>query len=300
MLVSRPLWLLPAFAFSAHTLLTSPSICNNGRVLSSSHTLPHLLQYSTFPTQPPSNNENNIIGSTGNLLRRRKTHPLLLSPSGSELKFLEYIGEELGFKSPSDWYRIKGNHFYKFNGHSLLKKYNYSPAEVVMGVFKDHLWLPWKFTKVSERFWDDKTNQKTFMKYLEVKLSFSKMEDWYQIEARHFIKNGGYTLLQRYMSPRLVVMELMSDHKWEVWLFKNVGLNFWNDLNNQCLFLENLAVKLGFVTMDDWYGIKGDNFIQHATIAVLPLLFLCVKISQKKVCQNGHFCGFILVYQSSI
>eukprot|EP00026_Physarum_polycephalum_P003871 Phypoly_transcript_03887.p1 GENE.Phypoly_transcript_03887~~Phypoly_transcript_03887.p1 ORF type:complete len:285 (-),score=23.23 Phypoly_transcript_03887:1281-2135(-) len=71
------------------------------------------------------------------------------------------------------------------------------------------------------------------------------------------------------MSPRLVVMELMSDHKWEVWLFKNVGLNFWNDLNNQCLFLENLAVKLGFVTMDDWYGIKGDNFIQHGGVGLL-------------------------------
>ena len=50
-----------------------------------------------------------------------------------------YLGEELNYKTPSDWYSINHMAFEKYFGIGLLQKYNDSPADVVMEVMRDHV-----------------------------------------------------------------------------------------------------------------------------------------------------------------
>lgn len=78
-----------------------------------------------------------------------------------------------------------------------------------MEVYKDHEWLPWMFEHATRGFWDDKQNQVVFVdwlgkcsKYFVIlvgkKLGIKSMEDWYKLQQKDLIQNGGSTLLKQH------------------------------------------------------------------------------------------------------
>jgi hypothetical protein len=65
-----------------------------------------------------------------------------------------------------------------------MKKYNGSPSSLLSAVYPDHEWLPWKFEKTSKNFWDQPTNQRSFMEWAGKQLQIKDMNDWYKISKQ--------------------------------------------------------------------------------------------------------------------
>lgn len=67
-----------------------------------------------------------------------------------------------------DWYNIsvaaiKANH----GGH-VYTKYGESPSGMVMGIFKNHEWHPWKFKQIPKNYWTKPESQAKFVRYAKM------------------------------------------------------------------------------------------------------------------------------------
>ena len=64
-----------------------------------------------------------------------------------------------------DWYSISGKDFVEHDGAALCSLYRSSPPAVVMGVFTNHAWIPWKFRTVPNSSWEDDGAIRKFAEY---------------------------------------------------------------------------------------------------------------------------------------
>jgi hypothetical protein len=75
-------------------------------------------------------------------------------------------------------------------GSFLNSKYNGSPSQLLAEIYPDYNWLPWKFGKCPQKFWDDTKNQRKFMDWAAQELNIKEMTDWHKIsyQVKIFIK----------------------------------------------------------------------------------------------------------------
>lgn len=67
------------------------------------------------------------------------------------------------------------------HGLGLLKRYGDSHINLLMQMFPDYKWLPWRFNNVPINYWRSAENQRKYMDWLGEKLGFNSIEDWYSI-----------------------------------------------------------------------------------------------------------------------
>jgi hypothetical protein len=48
-------------------------------------------------------------------------------------------------------------------------------------VYPEYEWLPWKFRKSPQNYWNDLKNQQKFMDWAGKQLKVNEMSDWYKI-----------------------------------------------------------------------------------------------------------------------
>jgi hypothetical protein len=71
------------------------------------------------------------------------------------------------------------------------------------------------------------------------------------------IKNlGGSGLVDRYNGSLYELLSsVYSENEWLPWLFVNVPVNFWGDIENQRVFVNWVAKELNIHKMSDWYNV---------------------------------------------
>lgn len=77
-----------------------------------------------------------------------------------------------------DWYGISIKEISDHGGTTLLSMYNKSPASLVMSIFKDYDWQPWKFKNKSHSFSSSlniNTELKKYFSFLEEELHIESM-----------------------------------------------------------------------------------------------------------------------------
>lgn len=87
---------------------------------------------------------------------------------------------------------------YSMAGIALLKLYHRSPPLVIMGVYKEHEWAPWKFNSVPRRWWISQANQRRFCDWVFKQEGLKSLEDWYSVRASVIAKHGGMYIYQSY------------------------------------------------------------------------------------------------------
>lgn len=65
-------------------------------------------------------------------------------------------------------------------GSGLLYKYNHSIIQLLAGIYPDYDWLPWRFNRCPNSFWDDVKNQRKFLEWVEKQLN----KNWYKITTK--------------------------------------------------------------------------------------------------------------------
>jgi hypothetical protein len=137
----------------------------------------------------------------------------------NQLKYVEWLGKELGYKKHEDWYKITQKLIYDNNGGGLLQnKYNNSPSQFVKMIFSDYDWKEWLFGQTKNGFWNDINNHINYATWLGNRLGYKKMKDWYQISAYLIHKNYGGGLLGRKYndSPYLFVKTMFPKYEWKI------------------------------------------------------------------------------------
>ncbi len=187
-------------------------------------------------------------------------------------RYLEWLGEQLGFKEPRDWYRIQTRDFSNHRGETLLLKFNGSPSAVVKFGFPEYEWHEWLFNLTPRNFWDEPANCRRYLEWLGEQLGFKEPRDWYRIQACDFSNHSGVALLDRFnRSPSAVVRFGFPEYEWYEWLFRSTPRNFWGDPANARRYLEWLGGELGFKKMEDWYQIQlGDLFANRGSGLTRP------------------------------
>jgi very-short-patch-repair endonuclease len=177
-------------------------------------------------------------------------------------KFLNYIAEKENYKNYEDWYKctrtVLEKHcttifFYNFKGKNIVDLLN-------IYCDNEYEWIPWKFKQAPGNFWDEINNHKKYMDWLFKELKYETMEDWYKIRSEDIIKNNGSGLIaNKYNSSAILMIKTVyPEYNWITWKFNQVCKKFWQDINNQRLYMDWLFKELKYESMEDWYKIKFD------------------------------------------
>jgi hypothetical protein len=177
-------------------------------------------------------------------------------------KYMKWLGRQLGFSRPKDWYKMTGNHLKQNFGGELLKYFDSSPARVVMNYLPNRKWVPWLFTMVPQGYWHKRKNRIRYIQWLGKRLGYRKPEDWYRISTNEFIENSGQGLLIGTYEGSAVkaVMDLVRGVRWKEWRFNSVPKKWWNEERNRKKYMRWLGKRLGCEKPEDWYKVRGTNF----------------------------------------
>jgi hypothetical protein len=114
-----------------------------------------------------------------------------------------------------DWYRITNILIIQHGGKYLVHLYDGALDQLLMKVYPNYHWIPWKFIQNSNKnsnsesnsiemkkgFWKNKLHLKEFIDGVAKQLNINKQEDWYSIGINKIetmiIELGGNSLLKR-------------------------------------------------------------------------------------------------------
>ena len=112
---------------------------------------------------------------------------------------MDWLGQELGYSKMEDWYKLTKQLIIKNYGGRLLDKYNDSPYKLLKDVFPNYDWKFWMFDSTYLGAWNDKKNIVKYMNWLEKKLGYTKMENWFKLTHQLIHDNyGGGLLISKY------------------------------------------------------------------------------------------------------
>jgi len=115
---------------------------------------------------------------------------------------MDNLAAKLGF-SPNDfpmWYNISHEQIESNGGRAVLGHYGQSLYTLLKAVYREHDWLPWKFSSTPRGLWSDEEVLRRVVRYVEDSLKFKSKEDWHRISKdqlralgveNFFVKNGG-------------------------------------------------------------------------------------------------------------
>ena len=72
-------------------------------------------------------------------------------------------------------------------GATLLDKT--SLYDILVDMYPDYDWLPWKFEKCPNNFWSNKNNVRNYLDWAGKQLNVKEMSDWYNVSFNVKINN---------------------------------------------------------------------------------------------------------------
>lgn len=177
----------------------------------------------------------------------------------NQRKFLDWYAEQAGIQEWEQWYAASYLKVKKRGGATLLGLYNNSVSTLIQTVYSQHDWKPWKFQGgVPRGYWDDTETHRLYLDWLAGELGYTKWQDWYDITLKKIHKYYGGGLVARYgSSPSLMICKVYPQHPWLPWRFVGgVPAGYWDDMQNQQKFVENLARELNIEHWEDWYKVS--------------------------------------------
>lgn len=179
-------------------------------------------------------------------------------------RYMEWLGGELGFRQPKDWYRVATLDFQRHRGGTLLLRYRSSVTATVRACFPKHDWKEWMFPKTPMGFWMNRRNCQRYLRWLGERLGYEHPDDWYNVKASDFRHNhGGELLKSRRGSAAAAVIDLIRRRRWHEWKFTRVPPGFWDHVENRRRYVEWLGRQLGYRHAKDWRHVRRRDFYEH-------------------------------------
>lgn len=178
--------------------------------------------------------------------------------------YLGWLGEQLGYREPDDWYQLTAADFQAHQGGELLTRYyQNSPAVAVKNYFPKIDWHEWLFAALPDGFWEHVDHRCRYMRWLGEQCGYVTADDWRRLTVADFKRFHGEDLLRDYYdnSPLLALREYLPEHDWHEWLF--LPPSAWDDRAVRRRYMEWLGEQLGYQTPDAWYAVEARDFETH-------------------------------------
>lgn len=176
------------------------------------------------------------------------------------VEYLNWLGDQLGYKNERDWLQIKRKDFARHFGAALFAdQYLKNPLKAVKELFPKCGFKAWEFHKVPNGFWDDTKNCLDYLRWLGKRLGVKKKEDWYQVKRSDFKENLGGGFIKRFKTPFYGLKAAYPRHNWLPWLFENVPVGFWDEDSNRCWYLGWLGRRLRLKSRDAWSRLSAKD-----------------------------------------
>ncbi len=179
-------------------------------------------------------------------------------------RYMRWLGKQLGYIKPEDWYQVSREDFGQHHGKGLLSDAGRTIRGLVAEAVPDFDFKPWLFRHVPVGFWRKKTNRLLYMKWLELELGYGRPTDWLNLKAKDFAEHAGGAILHvARMRPHQLVAELYLNRIWHPWLFSQLEHNYWKDPAHRVAYLKWLGKRLGYRRPTDWFGIQRRDFARN-------------------------------------
>jgi hypothetical protein len=107
------------------------------------------------------------------------------------------FANELELTNPESWYNVRTVQLKIMGGAMMLDYYNYSLYKLLADLFPEHEWHAWRFNRVPHGYWEDPSNQRTYLDWLGKQLGIKDLNDWYKIQMKDVQKIGPNTLFEK-------------------------------------------------------------------------------------------------------
>jgi len=133
---------------------------------------------------------------------------------GNQRLYLEWLGEQLGFTKPEDWYQLSYQDLEQRHGSRLLAKFNGSVAAMLRDYRPDYDWKEWLFLRSPKSFWKQADNRRRYLDWLGTQLGYQRPEDWAGLRQADLFRHGGQRLLRKlHLQVSQIVDEYLGTQK---------------------------------------------------------------------------------------
>lgn len=70
-------------------------------------------------------------------------------------------------------------------------RHGMSPSNLVMSVYPEHQWQPWKFSRAPKNFAKDPELSRSYCEWFAKEHNFTSLEDWYSVRSVDLTINDG-------------------------------------------------------------------------------------------------------------
>jgi len=194
----------------------------------------------------------------------------------NQLAYMAWLSKRIGREEgrPENWYSVSQADFTDNFGAGLLLRYRNSPQQLLMALYPDAKWRPWKFARTPGSYWTSMENQKNYMAWLgeELGLHDSNPERWYALTKEDLLRNDGGSLLSRYDdSYYKLISTLYPEIDWLPWMFVRAPNGFWEDRLNRARYLRWLGDRVKIKRMEDWYDVTRKDYEDNFGSALLTM-----------------------------
>ena len=175
-------------------------------------------------------------------------------------RYMQWLGKELGYSKPEDWYQVTSKDFVSRRGSGVLEYHDNSVFVVLRTHFPKFDWKPWLFTAAPNGYWNDLNNCLAYAQWFEKQKKFKDKEGWYGITQDDVYELNGCGLMDHFeCSVQRLVGAIYPEHDWKPWLFVQVPKDFWPHKKNRVACMSWLGERLGYSNQKDW--LFGDNYL---------------------------------------
>eukprot|EP01114_Cavostelium_apophysatum_P021705 TRINITY_DN7645_c0_g1_i1.p1 TRINITY_DN7645_c0_g1~~TRINITY_DN7645_c0_g1_i1.p1 ORF type:complete len:739 (-),score=144.18 TRINITY_DN7645_c0_g1_i1:253-2469(-) len=187
-------------------------------------------------------------------------------------KFFDQLEIEFGLVDKNGWGKITVNEVQKKGGHGLMRLYKGSLFEALRRIYPEFEWDVKHFPRVSQKNWEFKerlknlTVQKQTLEEIGDKLGIVALDDWKGISIKRIeAENGGKELLQLYDNNLLQLLQILyPKYNWKTTeSFSEVmPRGYWDSIQNQRNFMEQIASKFNIETKSEWGRITSWQLLE--------------------------------------
>eukprot|EP01125_Pyxidicula_operculata_P014354 TRINITY_DN4776_c0_g1_i3.p1 TRINITY_DN4776_c0_g1~~TRINITY_DN4776_c0_g1_i3.p1 ORF type:complete len:452 (+),score=28.18 TRINITY_DN4776_c0_g1_i3:387-1742(+) len=143
----------------------------------------------------------------------------------------------------------------KHGGGGLLNHYGGSLAKLRKDIFPSDLIHPWKFARVSNKYWKSKKNRELYFDWLIETLHLKSPKDWDSLAVKDIQNNYGSSLLVEYNGSFACFKEEIMEY---------VGIDIHSQIRQLVSDEINQIVKeFSIKRFDDWYNVPSHKLTKY-------------------------------------
>jgi hypothetical protein len=175
--------------------------------------------------------------------------------------YLDWLANELNFKSLDEYYYVSQNTYRKYDGMGLQKKFNGCRLEMLKFAYPCKNWQEWKFEPRIVGFFDDINNLRNAIKYIEQEEGILKLEDWYMHTCATIDKHLGKGLLSNKYDCSLILLlkYVYPNFSWKGYRFMKAPMKYWEQPGTQEEWLLDFMKHMNYSSYDELYYVSKED-----------------------------------------